>query len=171
MTCKTNRRQRSASEALLTVADVARGAGVSSHVVRFYVREGLLRPTRVAANSYRLFSAMDIKRVRFVRVAQGLGFTLAEIRDILRKSRSGHSPCPLVRDIITRRMAENRERVEYVKGLQERMQRASAIWNDIPDQMPSGEHICALIEAVGEGDLAPPPRLARAVGFSGGGRL
>ena len=171
MVSKMKRRSADSAAVLLTVAQVARAVGVSAHVVRFYVREGLLRPARVAANSYRLFTPLDIKRVRFVRVAQGLGFSLAEIRDILRKSGSGRAPCPLVRDIITRRLAENRERLEYVRALQERMQHASALWDGMPDRVPSGEHICALIEAVGEEGLAPAPRMARTVGFSGGGRL
>ena len=142
------RRSASPADRFLTVTGVAREAGVEAHVVRFYARTGLIRPARHRANGYRQFLPMDATRVRFVRAAQSLGFTLAEIREILRRSRQGKTPCPLVRDIIQRRLSENRERLEYVRSLQHRMQRASDQWRDMPDQVPHGEAICALIEAV-----------------------
>ena len=144
------------SERFLTVMDVARAAGVEAHVVRFYARNGLIRPARYAANGYRQFVPLDAKRVRFVRAAQSLGFALSEIREILRRSRQGKVPCPLVREIIELRLAENRARLEYISALQGRMQRASALWRRMPDQVPHGDAICALIEAVVEPRPNPP---------------
>lgn len=144
------RTTHSSSDRLLTIIGVARAAGVEAQVVRFYARSGLIRPARHAANGYRQFVPLDAKRVRFVRVAQHLGFTLAEIREILRRSRQRKTPCPFVRQIIVRRLAENRDRLEYVRALQERMQRASERWQDMPDQVPHGDAICALIEAVAD---------------------
>lgn len=149
------------AEHYLTVMALARSAGVPDHVVRFYARSGLIRPARQAPNGYRQFVPLDVKRVRFVRAAQSLGFTLAEIREILRRSRQGKTPCPLVRDIVARRLGENRERLEYVRTLQDRMQRASKAWRDMPDQVPHGDDICALIEAVVDGVSVPPPRPPR----------
>lgn len=149
------------AERFLTVMGLARSAGVPDHVVRFYARSGLIRPARQAANGYRQFVPLDVKRVRFVRAAQSLGFTLAEIREILRRSRQGKTPCPLVRDIVARRLGENRERLEYVGALQDRMQHASEAWRHMPDQVPRGDDICALIEAVVDGVSVPPPRPPR----------
>lgn len=156
----SRRSSRIPDERFLTVMGLARGAGVPDHVVRFYARSGLLRPARQAANGYRQFVPLDVKRVRFVRAAQSLGFTLAEIREILRRSRQGKTPCPLVRDIFARRLGENRERLEYVRGLQDRMQRASAAWQHMPDRVPHGDDLCVLIEAVVD-DVSPPPRPPR----------
>jgi DNA-binding transcriptional MerR regulator len=164
------KRVSSSADPLLTVGEVARSAEVDSHIVRFYVREGLLRSARVGANGYRLFVPLDVKRVRFIRVAQGLGFTLAEIREIFRKSRSGRTPCPLVRDTIVLRLAENRERLAFVQGLQERMQQATSLWSGMADAVPNGEHICALIEAVGEQGLPPLGRSGRGLAFGAGRR-
>ena len=143
---------RSPGDSPLTVTEVARAAGVEAHVVRFYARTGLIRASRYAANGYREFIPLDVKRVRFVRAAQSLGFTLAEIREVLRRSRQRKAPCPLVRDIIKRRLIENRDRLRYVSALQRRMQRASEQWHDMPDQVPHGDAICALIESVVDGD-------------------
>ena len=158
----TNRR---AAERFLTVMAVARAAGVEAHVVRFYARRGLIRPARHAANGYRQFAPLDVKRVRFVRAAQSLGFTLAEIREIFRRSRQGTTPCALVRDIIVHRLAENRERLEYVNALQSRMRSASEVWRHMPDQVPHGDAICALIEAIADNTPRPPPRAARLRSF------
>lgn len=148
--------RRTPHDSFLTVTDVARGAGVEAHVVRFYARAGLIRATRYAANGYRQFVPLDVKRVRFVRAAQSLGFTLAEIREVMRRSHQRKTPCPLVRDIITQRLAENRERLEYLGALQDRMQDASERWRDMPDQVPHGDAICALIESVADGTAAHP---------------
>jgi len=133
----------------LTVTGVARAAGVDAHVVRFYARSGLIYPTRVGANGYRQFEPLDVKRVRFIRIAQSLGFTLAEIHEILKRSRRGRTPCPLAREIIERRLAETRDRLKQLAALQKRMQRASAAWRGMADMAPNGDVICALIEAVG----------------------
>ena len=140
---------RNSSGPLLTIIEVARAAGVEAHVVRFYARSGLIRPARIAANGYRQFAPLEIKRVRFIRIAQSLGFTLAEIHEILRRSRHGRTPCPLVRDIVEHRLTENRERLSKLNALQDRMQHASSVWRDMPDAIPTGDVICGLIEAVG----------------------
>jgi DNA-binding transcriptional MerR regulator len=157
----SSRSRRPPTDDFLTVTDVARGAGVEAHVVRFYARAGLIRPTRHAANGYRQFVAIDVKRVRFIRAAQSLGFTLVEIREVMRRSHQRKTPCPLVRDIIVQRLAENRERLEYVSALQDRMQQASERWNRMPDQVPRGDAICALIEAVADGTAVPPRAAVR----------
>jgi len=157
----SRRVSKAGAEGFLTVMGLARSAGVPDHVVRFYARSGLIRPARQAANGYRQFVPLDVKRVRFVRAAQSLGFTLAEIREILRRSRQGKTPCPLVRDIVARRLDENRERLDYVRALQGRMQRASKTWRHMPDQVPRGDDLCALIEAVVDGTSVVPPRPAR----------
>jgi MerR family Zn(II)-responsive transcriptional regulator of zntA len=149
-------RKRKAPDPLLTVMAVAREAGVDAHVVRFYARTGLIRPVRHAANGYRQFVPLDVKRVRFVRAAQGLGFTLAEIREIFLRGRQHKTPCPLVRDIIVKRLQENRDRLNRVRALQERMEYASERWRHLPDGTPDGETICALIETVADDTPTAP---------------
>ena len=67
----------------LTIGRLAREAGVNLETVRYYERRGLLpRPPRSAAG-YRLFPAEAARRLRFIRHAQELGFSLAEIRELL----------------------------------------------------------------------------------------
>jgi len=67
----------------LTIGRLAKQAGVNLETVRFYERRGLLpRPPR-SASGYRLFPAEAARRLKFIRRAQELGFSLAEIADLL----------------------------------------------------------------------------------------
>ena len=133
----------------VTVQRLAQHGGVTVHVVRNYLRRGLLRASSHTAAGYQLFSSAEVHRLHFIRTAQRLGFTLAEIEEICRRSRQRKSPCPLVREIFTRRMDETREQLEYLMALQGRMARAAAHWSKLPDSPPTGNDVCALIEAVG----------------------
>src|SRR5258708_20596709 len=74
----------------LTIGHLAKQAGVNLEAVRYYERRGLLlRPPR-SASGYRLFPAEAARRLRFIRRAQELGFSLADIGELLslRVSRS-----------------------------------------------------------------------------------
>lgn len=67
----------------LTIGRLAKEAGVNLETVRYYERQGLLpRPPR-SASGYRLFPTEAARRLRFIRRAQELGFSLKEIRELL----------------------------------------------------------------------------------------
>jgi Hg(II)-responsive transcriptional regulator len=67
----------------LTIGQLADAAGVNVQTVRYYERRGLLpEPPRTAAG-YRTYPASDVARIGFIRRAQGLGFTLKEIEELL----------------------------------------------------------------------------------------
>lgn len=89
-----------------------------------------------------------MKRARFIRRAQRLGFTLAEIAEIIETSRQGNIPCPMVRETIGRRIEENSRALAELVALQTRMEHALAQWKTMPDGMPDGHAICILIEAI-----------------------
>lgn len=67
----------------ITVGELARQARVNRETVRYYERCRLLpRPSRTISG-YRVFSEDDVRRLRFIRHAKALGFSLGEIRDLL----------------------------------------------------------------------------------------
>jgi len=127
---------------------LAQQGGVTVHVVRNYLRRGLLRASSHTDAGYQLFSAAEVYRLHFIRTAQQLGFTLTEVDEILRRSRQRKSPCPLVRGIITRRLDETRAQLEHLLAMQGRMARAAARWATLPDSVPTGNDVCALIDAI-----------------------
>ncbi len=67
----------------LTIGQLAREAGVNVQTVRYYERRGLLAEPPRRESGYREYPESDVARLGFIRRAQGLGFTLAEIDDLL----------------------------------------------------------------------------------------
>ncbi len=67
----------------LTISKLARRAGVGVETIRFYERKGLLERPPTPADGYRTYPPEALRRVRFIRRAKDLGFTLREIDDLL----------------------------------------------------------------------------------------
>jgi len=132
---------------MMTVNDLSRRTGVTSHAVRYYSRIGLLNPGRNPDNGYRIFDRGDLARLKFIRQAQSLGFTLEEISDILKEGEQGRAPCPQVRDILRRHIEENRRKLAEMMDLQQRMEEALEHWEAMPDGVPDGHSVCHLIES------------------------
>jgi DNA-binding transcriptional MerR regulator len=65
------------------IGSLAKRAGVGIDTVRYYERAGLLVPNRRLASGYRRYGELELARLRFIRRAQALGFTLREIRELL----------------------------------------------------------------------------------------
>ena len=133
----------------LGVAEVARAAGVSPHTVRYYVARGLLRARKDPRSGYHRFSAGDVRTLAFVRRAQALGFALSEVETVIAMSHRRESPCPLVRDIVRRRVGEFAAQLVELDETCRRMRRALRLWRRMPDRVPTGDEICRLIESVG----------------------
>ena len=89
----------------LKAGDVARRAGVNVQTLRYYERRGLLPAPRRTASNYRAYSADSALRVRFVKRAQELGFTLEEIKELL-----SLRAAPPTRCVDVRRRAEAKVR-------------------------------------------------------------
>ena len=81
------RSSSSAATSLLSIGDMARAYGVSLRTLRFYEGRGLLNPKR--DGSARYYGAEDRRRLQLILKGKQLGFTLAEIRDMIAKDRSG----------------------------------------------------------------------------------
>lgn len=75
----------------LTIGFVAERTGLAVSAVRFYEEQGLIRPGRTASGQ-RSFERSDIRRLSFVRIAQGLGFSIAEIRAALASLPENRTP-------------------------------------------------------------------------------
>src|SRR6516165_4066001 len=65
------------------IGALAKKAGVKIDTVRYYERSGLLTPRARLASGYRRYTDLELARLRFIRRAQVLGFTLKEVRDLL----------------------------------------------------------------------------------------
>lgn len=68
----------------LTISRLAEAAGVQVSTIRYYERRGLVRPNARRSSGYREYDDESVRRVQFIRHAQALGFTLAEVAGLLR---------------------------------------------------------------------------------------
>ena len=136
-------------ENMLTVSQLSKMTNTTPDAIRHYVRIGLLNPKHRQDNGYKLFSDVEVKKTLFIRRAKGLGFTLSDIQTIFDHSDDGRSPCPAVRNLIHKRIDENRRRLAELNELQRCMDDALEKWKSMPDGEPDGEAICHLIESIG----------------------
>lgn len=67
----------------LGIGQLAKLAGVAIDTVRYYERNGLLAPAGRLASGYRRYGETELRRLRFIRRAKKLGFTLDEVRELL----------------------------------------------------------------------------------------
>jgi MerR family Zn(II)-responsive transcriptional regulator of zntA len=132
----------------MMASELAKTAGVNASVIRYYSRIGLLSPCRNPNNGYRDFTPNDVDRVRFIKKAKWLGFTLKDVQTILDHSDSGESPCQDVRKIIVNRIVENQERLLHLQAIQNRMESAIESWKTVSNGPGGQEHICDLIDSL-----------------------
>lgn len=135
---------------MITASVLAKKIDVSLYAVRHYTRIGLLSPTRNTRNNYKIYRPADAVRLRFIVEAKNLGFTLAEITQILDQAEHGKSPCPMVREIIVHHIEENKRKIKELQKLQKKMEMALSEWVNLKDSMPNGTSVCRLIESVAE---------------------
>lgn len=135
--------------AQFTAAVLAKLTDVPLFTVRYYTRIGLLKPTRDLRNGYKIYHASDQQRLGFITAAKDLGFTLGEIENILDHAAHNKTPCPLVRNIVERRIEENQQKIRELQDLQERLERAAKVWKGMRNSAPDGHSVCKLIESFG----------------------
>lgn len=97
------------SLAMLTIGKVAESADVTTDSLRFYEREGLIRPAKKTDSGYRLYTQEAIRRIAFIKHAQQCGFSLTEIRELLDLRGDDRSCC----DDIYRVAVEKRLQLEH----------------------------------------------------------
>ena len=131
------------SERPLTIGQVAKGAGVGIETVRFYERQGLLaEPTR-RSSGYRQYTDDVVRRLRFIRRAKELGFSLREIGELLALR---DAPDATAGDVKARAEAKVAEIEERIRDLQ-RMRKALKA---LADYCPGHGTLdaCPIIEAL-----------------------
>ncbi|HEX9544825.1 MAG TPA: heavy metal-responsive transcriptional regulator [Pyrinomonadaceae bacterium] len=112
------------------VGSIAKKAGVGVQTLHYYERIGLLpKPTRSEAN-YRLYSSDALRRVRFIKKAQTLGFTLAEIKQILDLKSHGRAPCRKVTELGEKHLQEIDARLSQLCAYRRAVMQSLTSWRE-----------------------------------------
>jgi MerR family mercuric resistance operon transcriptional regulator len=98
----------------LTIGRAARAAGVNIETVRFYERRGLIEQPR-KGDSYRVYSAEQVARIRFIKEAQQIGFTLSEIGELLTLRADPSADCSQVRRQAVAKLEEVHPKIEQLQ--------------------------------------------------------
>ena len=104
----------------MQIAELAHQAQVKVSTVRFYERRGLLPAPQRSANGYRVYDAEDVRRVRFLRRGQDLGFALTELAEFVvlsDRSRGGIVLTGEVADRGVAKLAEIDGRIEDLRRM------------------------------------------------------
>ncbi len=101
----------------MKIGQVAEKGGVNLQTIRYYEREGLLPAPPRLASGYRLFTEESVRRVRFIKRAQELGFTLSEIRELLTLRVNESRSSAEVRSIAEGKIADIDEKVRALLAM------------------------------------------------------
>jgi MerR family mercuric resistance operon transcriptional regulator len=102
----------------MTISKAAKRAGIGIETVRFYERRGLIdQPLKPAAGGFRDYPPETVSRLRFIREAQELGFSLDEIAELLTLRADPKANCAQVQRRAEAKLAEVKRKVERLQGI------------------------------------------------------
>lgn len=104
----------------LTIGVLADAAGVNVETIRFYQRKGLMQEPDRPLGGIRRYGEPDLARVRFIKSAQRLGFSLDEIADLLKLEDGSH--CTEAREQAERKLADVRDRLADLRRIEVALQ-------------------------------------------------
>jgi DNA-binding transcriptional MerR regulator len=133
----------------MRIGEVSRRAAVGVETVRFYESRGLIkRPPRPGNGGYREYSDDTVRRIRFVRRAQRLGFSLTEIMELLDLETVPNARCADIRERAAAKRADVEakiDRLDRIKDALDQLIRAC------PGRGPAKR--CSILDAIKSGDL------------------
>ena len=125
------------------IGQLAARAGVSIDTVRYYERSGLLAPQTRLDSGYRRYSELQVSRLRFIRRAQELGFSLKDIRELL--SLSKQRDVARVKRAAERKLAEVEARLAALTRVRDGL---ATLVDTCPGHGRAAD--CPILKALGE---------------------
>ena len=99
------------------IGEVAKTAEVNIQTVRYYEQLDLLKPRGRKLSGYRLYDMHAIERLKFIKKAQALGFTLSEIKALLQLNVSHSNECNSVRKKAVDKISEVEDKIKLLNNL------------------------------------------------------
>ncbi|HEX9462696.1 MAG TPA: helix-turn-helix domain-containing protein [Alphaproteobacteria bacterium] len=133
---------------LLPIGALAKHTGLTVEGIRFYEKAGILRAPARTAGQHRLYSRADLKRLHFIRRARLLGFTLDEVRALLRfADHVGARSCADAHGLATKHLGDVRAKLTDLRKMEKvlRGMVASCADGTLPE--------CPLIETLSDSEL------------------
>jgi Cu(I)-responsive transcriptional regulator len=103
----------------MKIGDIARRTGLKVETVRFYENEGLIEAPRRSDGNYRLYDQSHLNRLSFIKRSRDLGFTLDQVRDLLRLADDPRGPCDAVDEMAVLHIGEIDRKLADLQTLRE----------------------------------------------------
>jgi DNA-binding transcriptional MerR regulator len=117
------------SQPVLRSAEFARLAGVSTDTLRHYERKSLLKPKR-SRNGYREYTVQMLERVRLIRRAISVGFTIDELHIILKARDKGDTPCRQVHKMAQAKLAAVENQLRELENVRDDLRSIISDWDE-----------------------------------------
>jgi len=127
------------------IGELADRVGVNTKTIRYYESIKLLPEPARTQSGYRIYGPDDENRLTFIKTAQHLGLSLAEIREILALREAGTAPCEHVRGVLRQQVRDISRRISDLRRLRQELQTLDAAIDDIPREAAA---VCRIIEHV-----------------------
>jgi len=103
----------------MSIGELAKDTGVNVQTVRYYERRGLLAPPDRTRAGYRRFNEEAVRQVRFIKRAQGLGFTLKEIHELLTLRADPETTCTDVKARAQAKIEDIDSKLQLLKAMKQ----------------------------------------------------
>ncbi len=134
----------------MRINEIAKAAGVGVETIRFYERKGLIKqPARPLGGGFRSYPQESVRRVRFIREAKELGFSLGEIAELLALRADPKSDCHSVRERALQKRNDVDAKIKKLKTLKKTL---TSLIDGCPGQGPTT--FCSILIAL-EGNEKP----------------
>jgi DNA-binding transcriptional MerR regulator len=100
------------------IGEAAQQSGVSTANIRYYEKEGLLEAGVRSDNSYRMYTATDVHRLRFIRLCRAMDMSLNEVRTLLALDWNRKEDCDAARDTLDDHLEHVRARLSELQALE-----------------------------------------------------
>ncbi|BCU53843.1 Zn(2+)-responsive transcriptional regulator [Enterobacter kobei] len=130
------------------IGELAKLAGVTPDTVRYYEKQHMMDHEVRTQGGFRLYTDHDLQRLKFIRHARQLGFTLESIRELLSiRVDPEHHTCQESKSIVQARLSEVEERIEELQTMRRSLQRL----NDACCGTAHSSVYCSILEALEQG--------------------
>jgi len=101
----------------LTIGQLGAATGTRIETIRYYEKIGLLPAPRRTAGNYRSYTARDLQRLGFIRRARELGFSIEDVRELLKLAALTETPCQAVDRLVARHLETTERKIEALNRL------------------------------------------------------
>lgn len=130
----------------LQIGELSKQTGVAVSAIRYYEEVNLLEPSYRNDSKYRFYLPSDVALVNFIKKSKGLGFSLEEIKSILKERGEGRSPCPKVRVLAKNKINELQKKMSDLKKLEKDLKDYIVEASSELESGSADSKICGLID-------------------------